>query len=179
MSGPSWGPRDVTHQGNGTNQQITSGQIGDTRVGHPSCQHCNQNQKKSTRSQQPFTSMFLFIAQRLKPYRGFRFKTTYTMYSHNTPYSYKERDWTKTVCFFLHTASLTWKGTKNQPKTQKGCSCQLCTFIFTYSVYSFVWGWVSEYLYALLRERQSIPGLEGGKCTRKRGQHVVAVVLLQ
>ena len=79
-----------------------------------------------------FHGFIMLILWNVKQYCGI--KTTYTMYSHNTPYSYKERDLTKTLfffLFFLHTAYLTWKKKPRRSlKLIQECSCHLCCFAF-------------------------------------------------
>lgn len=102
----------------------------------------NEVTKKNT----CFTSILLFIAQhKTILWVGFlfffSFLTTYTMYSHNTPYSYKERETEQKhffsfFFFFLHTASLTWK-IKNQEQSSNltECSCQLCWFTFFFFLF--------------------------------------------
>lgn len=133
----------------------------------------------------------------------FLFLTTYTMYSHNTPYSYKERDWTKTLFFFyiLHP----WHE-NNEPRTilklKKECSCQLCRFIFIWISLCDGPGSKSVFQICRLNEvfirrlkvrcicvserktkytRCSERGAEYRKCMtseRKRGQYTVAFLVL-
>lgn len=56
------------------------------------------------------------------------------MYSHNTPYSYEERDQTKTLFFFFYILH-PWQENKKLKKTRtilqlkKECSCHVCKFI--------------------------------------------------
>ena len=62
-----------------------------------------------------FHGFIMLILWNVKQYCGI--KTTYTMYSHNTPYSYKERDLTKTLFFFFFTYCILdmEKETQNKP----------------------------------------------------------------
>lgn len=80
------------------------------------------------KSPNTFSPQCFYLSRNIKQYCGVF--TTYTMYSHNTPYSYKERETEQKHFFTYCILDMKNKEPRTTLKFKEECSCQLCRFIF-------------------------------------------------